>query len=334
MTGNPRAAVAQALAKAERAGHAVVIACSGGPDSLALVHLAAVAHQRRTAQVTVAIVDHQLQLDSEAVALAAVEHCYKLGITSVAVLSVEVTVRGEGLEAAARAARRHALQEHAAAIGAAEIWLGHTLEDQAETVLIGLTHGSGSRSLQGMAIRELPWVRPLLHCRRANVRSTLPPSVSAWEDPHNTDPQFLRARVRAELLPHLVDVLGDRAIVNLARTAELLRLDNAALDEQAAQVWAAGSDERGATDNSREQDGALAACSRTTLESLPEAVRNRVIRLLLLHAGANARELTSAHIRTVARLALESDVLGPIALPGGVHAVREHDRVVVRPAAL
>ena len=312
------AAVRAALSRSERAGQRVVIACSGGPDSLALAFLVARAREPSPSSAVVAVVDHGLQPDSHAVAATAARQCREIGFRSVAVLQASVTERGDGLEAAARRARQEALLAHARSEQAQQIWLGHTLDDQAETVLMGLTHGSGSRALQAMAEDSPPWVRPLLHLRRAQVREALPASVQPWDDPHNHDRRFLRADVRARLLPMLGDVLGDRAIVNLSRTAQLLREDNAALDAYAEAA-----------------SGAVVAhlegrfvCQRRPVTELAQAVRGRLIRKLLLAAGASARDLTSAHITTVTRLFLESDVVGPIRLPGGVQAQRVSDTVV------
>ncbi len=324
-------AVRAALRTSETAGERVLIACSGGPDSLALAFLVAEASQPAAPSACVAVVDHGLQPDSQAVAAGAAEQCRSMGYRSVVVLKATVTEHGDGPEAAARRARQSVLLDHAREVGAQHIWLGHTLDDQAETVLIGLTHGSGARALQAMADVSAPWVRPLLHLRRAQVRSVLPASITPWEDPHNRDRRFLRADVRERLLPLLVDVLGDRAVVSLARSAHLLREDNAALDDLAAAFLREETSTVAGREPVEPLEVSLMSCSRTGLAALPTAVRSRVIRLLALHAGATARNITSAHICAVARLALEPDVNGPIALPGGVHAFRDHDRVVVCP---
>jgi tRNA(Ile)-lysidine synthase len=302
-------------------GH-IVVACSGGADSLALAHLAVVAARIRggVPRISACVIDHALQPQSAAVAARAAEQCLALGVDDAAVIEVAVTERGEGLEAAARHARRNALLSHASALGAEEIWLGHTLEDQAETVLIGLTHGSGARSLAGMRARDGIWVRPLLSCRRADVRAALPEHIVPWADPHNVDPRFLRSRVRAELLPAVESVLGDRAIVNLARTAELLNADSTYLDEIA---------KRSAADYLSTLPSGDISCARAEIAALPQPIRSRVIRDACLAAGVSPRELTSGHIHMVQRLFCESNIFGPIALPALRQATRLHDTVVL-----
>lgn len=299
----------------------VLVACSGGPDSLALAFLAAQVLPHHSVKVSAAAVDHGLQPDSDAVAAEAMRTCESFGIGDTQVLKVTVELAGEGLEAAARRVRRAALIAHAELVGAGEIWLGHTMDDQAETVLIGLTHGSGARSLAGMSAVDGVWVRPLLHCRRADVHRVLPPDVHPWKDPHNQDARFLRARVRHELLPIMADVLGDRAVVSLARSAELLARDNEALDGIAGAAWDAVS-VGGA--GAIELD--INACA-----VLAPAVLARVLRAACLAAGVIARDLTMSHVDTLARLVHDRALQGPIALPGRVAAHREHDRLVLLP---
>ncbi len=171
-------------------------------------------------------------------------------------LSVRVAVAGpggadgyQGPEAAARSARYAALAAAARRAGAAPggVWimLGHTLDDQAETVLLGLARGSGARSLAGMSPQAGRYLRPLLRIRRAQTAAActalgLPP----WDDPHNCDPAFTRVRVRRELMPALATALGPGVAEALARTADLLRADADALDA----IAAAETDKLGGTE--------------------------------------------------------------------------------------
>ena len=296
----------------------ILIACSGGADSLALAWLAEAAARDIAVDVHAAAVDHELQADSDAVAVEAMRLCKTFGIGTTQVLKVKVTPAGEGLEAAARRARRDALTAHARNIKADEIWLAHTLDDQAETVLIGLTHGSGARSLAGMPDRDGMWVRPLLQCRRADVHAALPSDVTPWQDPHNEDPQFLRARVRHELLPVMNQVLGDKAVVSLARTAELLTRDNDALDAMATDLLEQ-------TGRQRESGFEL---QLDALADTSVAVLGRVLRRACLAAGVNARDLTMQHIDLLTRLVKDKRVQGPVALPGLVSAERQHERLM------
>ncbi|MBV8928201.1 MAG: tRNA lysidine(34) synthetase TilS [Mycobacteriaceae bacterium] len=251
------------------------VALSGGPDSLALT--AAAALDRPT---TALIIDHGLQAGSRAVADVAHEQALALGCVEARVLAV-VVGRAGGPEAAARDARYGALDK---ARGESHVLLGHTLDDQAETVLLGLGRGSGARSIAGMRPYQPPWCRPLLSMRRsvtADVCAEM--GVTPWQDPHNVDPRFTRARLRAEVMPLVDDVLGGGVAEALARTAAALREDCDTLDGIADAELATAV-----------ADGGL---STDRLGELPEAVRRRVIRGWLLAGGAT--NLTDKQIRGV-----------------------------------
>jgi tRNA(Ile)-lysidine synthase len=251
------------------------VALSGGPDSLALTAVAAALRP-----TTAVIVDHGLQTDSREVADRARSQAKNLGCAHAQVLRVVVGRRG-GPEAAARSARYEALHE---ASGGAPVLLGHTLDDQAETVLLGLGRGSGSRSLAGMRPHQPPWCRPLLGVRRAVTHAACDElGLTPWDDPHNTDPAYTRARLRAEVLPLLEDVLGGGVAEALARTAAALREDCDALDELAG----------------AELDDALGdrGLDAGRVKGLPDALRRRVIRGWLMTGGAS--NLTDNQIRRV-----------------------------------
>jgi tRNA(Ile)-lysidine synthase len=251
------------------------VALSGGADSLAL---AAVAAAER--QTTALIVDHQLRAESGRVAARARQQALDVGCVDAQVLCVDVGSSG-GPEAAARKARYAALD---AAREGAPVLLAHTLDDQAETVLLGLGRGSGPRSIAGMRAYDPPWCRPLLDVRRVVTKAACAAlGLAPWDDPHNTDPRFTRVRLRREVLPLLEDVLGGGVAEALARTAMALREDTDTLDEQAAQAL-----------------GALASGGQldtSALTPLPAAVRRRVIRGWLLAGGASG--LTDKQIRAV-----------------------------------
>ncbi len=250
------------------------VALSGGPDSLALT--AAAAAELPTIAL---IVDHGLQSGSAAAAEVARTRALELGCVGARVLQVQVGVSG-GPEAAARAVRYVALDE---ARGGAPVLLGHTLDDQSETVLLGLGRGSGARSLAGMRVADPPWYRPLLSQRRAvTVAACAELGLTPWDDPHNSDPRFTRVRLRREVLPLLEEVLGGGVAEALARTADALREDNDLLDALAAETF------RGIPG-----DGLEVAVVR----ELPTALRRRVLRAWLLAAGAVA--LTDIQIRSV-----------------------------------
>nr|WP_246783894.1 tRNA lysidine(34) synthetase TilS [Cellulomonas persica] len=214
----------------------VLVACSGGPDSLALAAGAAFAVPRSGRRVGAVVVDHGLVPGSAEVAARAAEQCRALGLDPVLVVPVQVTGTG-GPEAAARAARYAALEQAADESGAAAVLLGHTLDDQAETVLLGLSRGSGARSLAGMAPVRGRLRRPLLGIRRQDTLAVCAVlGLEPWHDPTNAgqpgDP--LRSRVRAHVLPVLERELGPGVAQALARSATQLREDADALDAAAA----------------------------------------------------------------------------------------------------
>ncbi|BBZ50698.1 tRNA(Ile)-lysidine synthase [Mycobacterium heidelbergense] len=253
------------------------MALSGGPDSLALTAVAAPLRP-----TTALIVDHGLQADSAAVAETARKQALALGCVDAQVLCVQVGPSGPGggPEAAARTARYTALSE----CRDGPVLLAHTLDDQAETVLLGLGRGSGMRSIAGMRPHDPPWCRPLLGVRRAVTHAVCRElGLAAWQDPHNSDRRFTRARLRLEVLPLLEDVLGGGVAEALARTATALREDTELIDTLAA---AALPEARA---GSGLQAGALAA--------LAGPVRRRVIRSWLLAGGATG--LTDKQIRGV-----------------------------------
>ena len=266
------------------------MALSGGPDSLALT---AVAADMRPS--TALIVDHGLQPDSASVAETARQAAVDLGCADARVLRVVVGRRG-GPEAAARAARYEALKE---ASGGAPVLLGHTLDDQAETVLLGLGRGSGARSLAGMRPHQPPWCRPLLGLRRAVTHAACDElGLTPWRDPHNVDPAYTRSRLRTEVLPLLEDVLGGGVAEALARTAAGLREDCDALDDLAG-----ASLDAALTDRALEVRG---------VAGLPDALRRRVIRGWLLAAGAT--DLTDNQIRRVDDLVMNWHGQGGVAV--------------------
>lgn len=300
-------------------GERVVVAVSGGPDSLALAAAAAAEAPRGGWQPAAVVVDHGLQPGSAAMAAAGREAATALGLDPVEVVRVTVPA-GPGTggpEAAARAARHRALRDTAASIGAPVILLGHTRDDQAETVLLGLARGSGTRSLAGMAVVAGPLRRPLLGLPRDVVRAAAAETGLPFVvDPHNADPAYARARVRHDVLPALAAGLGPGVLAGLARTAALCRDDADALDAWAAAVW-----ERAAV----AVDGRV-ELAVDVVAGEPVAVRTRVWRRAALAAGAAASALTRDHVLALDRYARGADV-GPPALPGGVPAERRCGRL-------
>jgi tRNA(Ile)-lysidine synthase len=270
------------------------VALSGGADSLALT--AAAVQSRPTIAL---IVDHGLQADSAAVADTAREQAIGLGCVDARVLRVDVGATG-GPEAAARTARYAALD---AARETRPVLVAHTMDDQAETVLLGLGRGSGARSIAGMRPHDPPWGRPLLGVRRSTTVGACDElGLVPWHDPHNADPRFTRVRLRTEVLPLLEDVLGGGVTEALARTAIGLREDTTTLDDMAARALAAV----------RSADGAESRLDTAQLAELPPALRGRVIRRWLLDGGAGP--LTDGQIRSVDRLVVDWRGRGGVAV--------------------
>jgi tRNA(Ile)-lysidine synthase len=294
-------------------GDLVLVACSGGADSFALAAALAFEAPRAGLAAGALTVDHGLQQGSADRAGELAMTLRGLGLDPTEVLTVTVGAAG-GPEAAARAARYAALAAAADRLAAAAVVLGHTRDDQAETVLLGLARGSGARSLAGMAAVTGRWRRPLLGLDRATTRRAAA-GLPVWEDPHNTDPAYARSRVRRDALPALEAALGPGVAAALARSADLLRADADALD-----VWAAS---------------AYAACGGgdgldvPALEALPAAVRSRVLRRAALEAGAPAGDLTAGHVGELERLLRDWHGQGPLHLPGGVRVERRCGRLLL-----
>lgn len=203
----------------------MVVGCSGGPDSLALAMGARWAAVRLGTSLTAVVVDHQLQEGSDEVAGRTCRMLSDRGI-DVRMRSVDVDPEDpDGPEGAARTARRRVLVEEA---GQAPILLGHTLDDQAESVLLSLARGSGATSLAGIRPRAGQFWHPLLGVRRSQTLEACREwGLEPWHDPHNRDPRFLRSRVRTEVMPVLEDVLGPSVAPSLARSADLLAGEDA-----------------------------------------------------------------------------------------------------------
>jgi len=274
------------------------VALSGGPDSLALAAVAAT-----VLPTTALIVDHRLQPGSSTIASTARDQAIAMGCVGAEVLCVDVGTAG-GPEAAARSARYRALDE---ARSGAPVLLAHTLDDQAETVLLGLGRGSGARSIAGMRPYDPPWYRPLLGARRELTQLACAElGLTPWQDPHNADRRFTRVRLRTEVLPMLEEVLGGGVAEALARTATALREDNDTLDGMAEDVLAGL--------------GAGEGLPAAVLAPMPEGVRRRVIRGWLLAGGAVG--LTDKQIRAVDGLVTAWRGQGGVAVPGAQPQMR------------
>jgi tRNA(Ile)-lysidine synthase len=284
----------------------VLVALSGGADSLALAAATAFEAKRAGLRAGAIIVDHGLQAGSAAVARVAAEQAAALGLDPVLVTRVSVPdAAGDGPEAAARHARYAAFDTALTNTGAETVLLGHTLDDQAETVLLGLARGSGARSLQGMAAVSGRYRRPLLGIRRSQTRQAcLDAGLTAWTDPQNADPRYARVRVRDRVLPVLEAELGPGIAEALARTAETLREDADALDDLVPALVA----------GLRERSESGVAVSVAALADTPVALRSRIIRAVAAVDFGVALE--RSHTVAVARLVTHWNGQKALDLPG------------------
>ena len=297
------------------AGDKVLVAVSGGADSLALAHALAIESKKLAITVIGVTVDHQLQSQSAQQAQHVVDQLSTMNLQCV-VKKVSVDMQ-DGLEASARKARYQAIEEVAQSEKAVAVFLGHTKDDQAETVLLGLARGSGTRSLSGMAHHNGIYLRPLLEISRIQTEEFCKEvGLDFWVDPHNADSRFARVRVRTEALPTLEKTIGPGISDALARSAHLLRDDADALDE-----WA-----------KREElhiDLANVECAH--LESLPRAIRTRILRAAIYAAGAPSGSLSAEHVSAVEALISAWNGQGALSLPGGVKVERISGRLSLSP---
>jgi tRNA(Ile)-lysidine synthase len=298
-------------------GSLILVAVSGGADSMALASATLFVSEKRAIRVAAAVIDHGLQSGSADVAERTAAILRDRGCDTVVVRRVAVGTEG-GPEAAAREARYLGLMGISNELGASMILTGHTRNDQAESVILGLVRGSGPGSVRGMAWFDGIIGRPLLDVtRETTVAACAAEGIEPWDDPHNDDPTFTRVRIRNTVLPTLEAELGAGIVDALARTAELLRDDDDALD-----LLAAGMARSVIT-----TDGGVSLEVATTA-SRPRALRTRIIRL----AAAEAFMTTLSHGQTLAIDALLVDWHGQkgIDVTGG-SVVRQDGRLLFRP---
>nr|MDT0662637.1 tRNA lysidine(34) synthetase TilS [Micromonospora sp. DSM 115978] len=334
----------------------LLVACSGGADSLALAAAVAFVAPRLGLAAGLVTVDHGLQAESDRRAAEVARWALDAGLEPVDVATVTVAGRPGGPEAAAREARYQALVELAHRHRAVAVLLGHTRDDQAETVLLALTRGAGPRGIAGMpASRELAGVtllRPLLDVSREQTRKACAAlGLTPWEDPHNVDPRYRRARVRSDLMPELVRQLGPAVVANLARTAGMIAADNAVLDAVAATALRTAADSHPTGDGSDRAGGgpgpsaaasgpSAAAPDRSVrtlavpaLVGLPAAIRTRVLHGWAQELGAAPGALTHRHVAALDALVTDWHGQGPAHLPGGITVSRRGGTLQGQPPA-
>jgi tRNA(Ile)-lysidine synthetase-like protein len=305
-------------------GGLVLVACSGGADSLALAAATAFVAARAGITAGAVVVDHGWRPDSAADAGRAAVACRSLGLAPVEQIAVDVAGPG-GPEAAARTARYAALDDAAARHRADAVLLGHTLDDQAETVLLGLARGSGARALAGMPARRGVFRRPLLRLPRTLTRRACTSlGLQPLDDPANDDEAYARVRVR-RAMALLAEALGEGLVPALARTADLLREDAGALDALAHQLLAASV----RADADPALGGSLLSLDVATLTAAPAAIRRRALLAAIRQAGAPGSALGRRHILAVDALLVAWHGQGPVHLPGRLIARRDCGRLAL-----
>ena len=290
----------------------ILLGVSGGADSMALACATLVEAKATGLDLVAIIVDHQLQVGSDQVATSARDELIRFGFSSVEIVTVNVDIV-DGMEASARRARYAAFESATQKYCPDYFFLAHTKNDQAESVLLGLARGSGTRSLSGMAEVNGIYVRPLLGISRELTELTCTENeVIVWEDPQNSDQNYARVRVRSQILPIMEANLGPGIVDALARSAKILREDADALDFFAEQFLTE------VDPNNLPIEG---------LAALPKAIRIRVLRLAIYAVGAPPGSLAVQHLDPIEALITNWHGQGEIALPGGVKVARISGRL-------
>jgi tRNA(Ile)-lysidine synthase len=303
-----RNAVRRGLADVEP-GARLLVACSGGADSLALASATVFEGRDQGWYVVGVTVDHGLQPDSAERAERVVGQLAALGVDETVTARANVDAPGLGPEAAARAARYALLDDVRERFEAEAVLLGHTRDDQAETVLMGLARGSGGRAIAGMRRAFDHYRRPLLDVSHIDtVTACQVEGIVVWDDPHNSDDSFTRVRVRRRVLPLLEDELGPGVTESLARTADMLRGDMELLDAYAEEALADVT-----------VDDGLSVAATAALEA---PIRSRVLRAAAVAAGAPSGETFHQHVVAVDALVTDWHGQKWVDLPGHVRAVR------------
>jgi len=290
----------------------VLFGCSGGADSMALA--IALFAECGGEKVIPVVVDHGLQPNSDQITVKVATQLKTIGYKRVETAVAQVIVT-DGLEASARRARYKVFHQFIDSYQPKYFFLAHTLNDQAETALLGLARGSGARSLSGMATQNNLFVRPLLKItRQMSEAACTEAGIDFWSDPHNQDLKFARVRVRKNVLPILEENLGPGVTEALVRTADLLRDDADALDGFANEFFTQIDPK-----NLKISD----------LERLPKAIRSRVLRLAIYQVGAPLGSLTAEHIEAAEALISNWHGQKEVSLPGNVKLLRNSGRIIL-----
>jgi len=303
-------------------GSVVVAAVSGGGDSIALLHLLAALAPGRGWTIEVATLDHGLRGPAGAADRSfVVARARALGLHCHAGRASGARPPGRSVEEAARLVRREFLENVAHASGAAAVALAHTLDDQAETVLMRLARGCGLRGAGAMARRSGLFWRPLLGVRRADLRALCRRAGIDWrEDETNRSVEATRNRVRHLLLPALERACGPGAARALARSADLARED---------EEWLAGWAERLLDELTLDEDESGRALDRRRLVSLPPPPARRVLLAGLARLAGRRTRFAAIHARTLLDLAQGHGPGRSADLPHGLRAERRRERLLL-----
>ncbi len=312
-----RLAVRNCLTSNTKPGQKLLLAVSGGADSLALAAACEFEAKKLGLKIAAAVIDHSLQNNSDKVAAQTAKTLAALGFEEVVVKKIAVGKAG-GPEAAARTARYTALESLRQKTKSNFVVLGHTASDQAETVLLGLVRGSGSKSLSGMSEKTGFLLRPLRGIERATTEAFCKDSgIKYWVDPQNKDEKFLRVMIRKHVLPFLEKQLGGSVAASLVRTSDQLREDNTYLESQADKSFKKYA----------KVSGSGISFDAKAIEKLPAAILNRVIKKALDGFGS---ESSRTHVLAVSDLVLSWHGQKPLALPG-VRVVRKGNTISFEP---
>jgi tRNA(Ile)-lysidine synthase len=315
--GQIRLAVRNSLTSNTKPGQKLLVAVSGGADSLALASAIEFEAKKLDLKIAAAVIDHSLQKNSDKVAAQTAKQLEQLGFEEVLIKKVSVGKAG-GPEAAARTARYTALETIRQQTRSNFVVLGHTASDQAETVLLGLVRGSGAKSLSGMSEKTGMLLRPLLAIDRYTTEAFCKDSgIKYWSDPQNNDQKYLRVLIRKHVLPFLEKQLGGSVAKSLIRTADQLREDDQFLEKEA---------EKSFKKCVKVSDKGI-SFDALAISKLPAAILNRVIKKALDAFGS---ESSRTHVLAVSDLVLSWHGQKPLALPG-VRVVRKNNTITFEP---
>lgn len=309
-----------------RPGDRVLVAVSGGPDSVALLAILNKLAPEIGFILVVAHLNHGLRPEADEEEQFVRELCSSMGLPMeydrADILELSRS-QGKSVEDMAREVRYSFLDQAAARVNADRIALGHHLNDQAETVLMNLLRGSGPEGLKGMTpVRDRRYIRPLLYTSSIEIREFLAEEERSFALDHsNEDPKYLRNRIRHELLP-LLDRQYKTGIERiLARTAEITGREDDFMQDQVRLVL---------SDWEISDSTLNVSLDIAKLRALHEALARRIVKTLLERFSPDEKGVFHSHIQSVIDLALLGKPSGRLHLPFAVEAKRDYGRLILR----